>query len=149
MKTVIMTGAFTVLMFAANAQKLKESEVPESVKKAFNQKFANAKEVKWSKESSDEFEAEFKNSKLEQSANFNSSGKWLVTETEIMDSQLPSSIQATISQEFPGYKIAETEKAENSEGSLFYEVELEKGKIKYEVQLSGEGKVLKKEEVKK
>ena len=44
--------------------------------------------------------------------------------------------------------IEEAEKAEILDKGMFYEVELEKGKLSYEVQFSAEGKVLKKEEKK-
>jgi len=132
----------------SSAQKLKESEVPEAVKNAFHQKFSGAKEVKWSKESAAEFEAEFEVGEQEQSATFDNTGKWTGTETEIKKSELPATVQATISKEFSGYKIDEAEKAESPDKDSFYEVELKNGKLKYEVQLSGDGKVIRKEEMK-
>lgn len=132
----------------AQAQKLKENEVPKAVKESFVKRFPKAKEVKWSKESATEFEAEFEIDETGQSVNFDQAGKWLVTETEIKSSQLPAAVQATITKEFAGYKIEEAEKAETSDKGMFYEVELEKGELNYEVQISSEGKVLKKTEKK-
>jgi hypothetical protein len=148
MKTSILICLVILVSGLANAQKLKEAEVPEVVKKAFNEKFKNVKEVKWSKESPTEFEAEFEAGKQEQSANFDNTGKWLVTETEIKTAELPQAVHASIAKEFAGYKIEEAEKAETSDKGSFYEVELKNGKVKYEVQLSADGKVLKKEEMK-
>jgi len=100
--------------------------------------------VKWSKEGATEFEAEFEINKRAQSANFDTKGKWLVTETEIKKSDLPPSVQVTIEKEFPGYKIEEAEKAESWDNGSFYEVELKNGKLKYEIQLTADGKVIKK-----
>jgi len=140
---------FSLLSGLTNAQKLKEAELPEAVKKSFAEKFKNVMDVKWSKENATEFEAEFKIGKQEQSANFDQTGKLLVKEYEIKESEVPHAVQATISKEFAGYKIEEVEKAESSDKGNFYEVELKNGKQKYEVQISPEGKVLKKEEVKK
>jgi len=148
MKTTILICLVSLVYGFANAQQIKEAEVPDAVKKSFAQKFKNAKEVKWSKENSTEFEAEFKVGKQEQSSNFDNSGKWLVTETEIKTSELPEAVQTAISKEFAGYKIEEAENAETSDRGNFYEVELKNGKVKYEVQISGDGKVLKKEEMK-
>jgi Putative beta-lactamase-inhibitor-like, PepSY-like len=148
MKTTILVCLVSLMASLANAQKLKESEVPEAVKKAFVQKFKDAKEVKWSRESPTEFEAEFEVGKMEQSANFDNAGKWLVTETEIKSSELPHSVQAAIAKEYAAYKIEEAEKVESADHGTLYEVELKNGKLKYEVQLSAEGEVLKKEEVK-
>lgn len=132
---------------AAYSQKLKETEVPEAVKVSFVKSFPNIKSVKWSKESETEFEAEFKNGSVQQSANFDTSGKWLVTETEIKKTDLPPLVQAAIKKEFDRFKIEEAEKVETTEGVL-YEVELEKGEVTYGVQFSKDGKVLKKGEKK-
>ena len=132
----------------AQAQKLKENELPKAVKESFTKLFPKAKEVKWSKENATEFEAEFEVNETEQSVNFDQAGKWLVTETEIKSSQLPSAVKSTITKEFAGYKIEESEKAETSDKGMFYEVELEKGELNYEVPISTDGKVLKKTEKK-
>lgn len=145
---------YTMLFFVlalssgyAQAQKLKESEVPVAVKSAFAKRFPAVKHATWSKEDVTAFEAEFEVNHLEQSANFDAAGTWLATETEIKKGDLPSAVQATLSKEFAGYKIEEAEKAETSTG-VFYEVEVEKGKTTYEVQISLEGKVLSKKEEK-
>ena len=149
MRIIIMIAVVSLISVLTNAQQLNESEVPEVVRKAFIQKFANVKEVKWSKESDNEFEAEFEINEHEQSANFDSSGKWLVTEIGIKNAELPQPVQATITKEFAGYKIDEAKKGESADKGIFYEVELKSGKIKYEVQLSVDGKVIKKEQMKK
>ena len=148
MKKIVLVCAVILLAGLAQAQKLKESDVPSAVKESFAKRFPKTKEVKWSKESATEFEAEFKSGDMEQSANFDQAGKWLVTETEIKKSELPQAVQATIGREFAGFKIEEAEKAETFDKGMFYEVELEKGELNYEVQLSADGKILKKEEKK-
>jgi hypothetical protein len=139
--------AFVTLVFAGYGQKLKQDEVPAAVKNSFNKKFPGIKGVEWSKESASEFEAEFEVSGNEQSANFDQSGKWLETETEIKKSALPANVQATIKKEFPDFSIEEAEKAETADG-MIYEVEIEKGEVNYEVEISTDGKVIKKEEKK-
>ena len=132
----------------AQAQKLKESEVPKAVKDAFAKRFPNTKGIEWSKESETEFEAEFKAGGKEQSANFDQSGKWLVTETVIKKADLPQSVQTALTKEFAGYKVEEAEKVETANDGTQYEVALEKGELNYEVLFSADGKVLKKEEKK-
>lgn len=132
----------------AQAQKLKESEVPKAVKDSFDKRFDNAKGVEWSKESETEFEAEFKNAGKEQSANFDQAGKWLVTETEIKKTDLPQAVQVAIAKEFAGYKIEEAEKVETANEGTQYEVAVEKDELNYEVVFSSAGKVLKKEDKK-
>jgi hypothetical protein len=145
MKRIALLCAVIFVAQLTYAQKLKESEVPAAVRSTFARNFPKATGTKWSKESDTEFEAEFKNGSLEQAANFNQNGDWLITETEIKMSELPAAVTSTISKEFPGYKIQETEKAETPGEGSFYEVELKKDKIKSTVQISADGKVLKKE----
>lgn len=145
MKKTILIGVGVLLSGLANAQKLKESAVPPAVQSAFIKKFPNAKTVVWSKESETEFEAEFKNGALAQAANFETSGKWVVTETEIKKSDLPGAVAKAIEKDFAGYKIEESEKVEKPGTAAFYEVKVEKGEMAYDVQISAEGKVMKKE----
>ena len=120
----------------------------EAVKDAFAKRFPNTKGIEWSKESETEFEAEFKAGGKEQSANFDQSGKWLVTETVIKKADLPQSVQTALTKEFAGYKVEEAEKVETANDGTQYEVALEKGELNYEVLFSADGKVLKKEEKK-
>lgn len=145
MKKIGFICVAVLLYGVSHAQKLKESAVPAAVKSSFMKKFPNAKAVNWSKESATEFEAEFKNGTTEQAANFDASGNWVVTETEIKKSELPTAVVKAIAKDFPGYKTGESEKVEKPNTALFYEVSVEKGEISYSVQITPEGKILKKE----
>ena len=78
------------------------------------------------------------------SSNFGLDGKWLATETEIKLSELPQAVTTTLSKDYAGYKINEAEKVETPDKGIYYEVALAKGKLKVEVELNTEGKVLKK-----
>jgi len=149
MKRIMLFSVACLVAGFAGAQKLKESEVPTAVKQTFAKNFPKAKEVKWSKEGTSEFEAEFENAEMEQSANFDQTGKWLETETEIKKSELPKAVEAAITKEFAGYTLHEPEKVESPGKPLLYEMELKKDKVTYEVQFSADGKVVKKEEKKK
>jgi hypothetical protein len=148
MKKIILFSVACVVAGLADAQKLKSSDVPAAVQEAFAKHFPKAKEVKWSKEGTTEFEAEFESANLKQSANFDKTGKWLETETIIKNSELPQAVQAAIAKDFAGYKIEEPEKFESPGQAALYEMELEKNKVTYEVQFSADGKVVKKEEKK-
>lgn len=148
MKTIIIPVAALLIVSSACAQKLRESEVPVVVKEAFTKQFASIKKVKWSKESENEFEAEFKSSQGEQSANFDMNGNWLVTETEMSEKSLPAAVLATIKREFAGYEVEETEKAETPDNGTFFEVKLEQGKKAIVAQITTDGKVQKTEEEK-
>ncbi len=146
MKQLVILCTALSLSGMVSAQKLKESEVPAPVQAAFKKNFPTAKGVEWSKENESEFEAEFKNGSVETAANFDASGKWLITETEIKKSELPAAVQAAVKKDFTGYDIEEVEKAETPDKEMLYEVKLEKGENTITLQLSKDGKVLKKEE---
>ena len=148
MKNIILMCSVCLSAGFIQAQDLKASEVPSSVKQSFAARFPNVKDVKWSKESATEFEAEFKSNGSEQSSNFDQAGKWLATETEIKKSELPQAVQAAITKDFSGFKIEEAEKTETADQGMCYEVALEKGEINYEVLFSAAGKVINKEEKK-
>jgi uncharacterized membrane protein YkoI len=143
MKHTFLVFALFTLAFAAQAQK-KNDKIPSGVKDSFAKRFPGVEHVKWSKENDTEFEAEFKNNGKEQSATFDQTGKWLETESEIKKSELPAIVQATIAKEFAGYRIEESELTETADGT-FYEVEVEKGKLEYEVKISPDGKLISKE----
>jgi uncharacterized membrane protein YkoI len=148
MKKYIMLFSIGLAALSCDAQKLKDTDVPALVKEAFTKKFSDAKKVSWTKEGESEYEAEFMKNGTEYSANFNAQGNWLETETEIKEASVPQAVRATISKEFPGYKIEEVEMSETAENGTAYEFELEKKELSYEVLVSKDGKVIKKEEKK-
>jgi len=148
MKKIMLLSVACLVAGLAGAQKLKASDVPAAVTEAFAKNFPKAKEVKWSNEGTSEFEAEFEIAALEQAANFDKTGNLLETETEIKKSELPQAVQAAIAKEFAGFTLDEPEKVEIPGKALLYEMELKKDKVKYEVQFSADGKVVKKEEMK-
>ena len=144
MKKISGINTLCLLILVGCSQK--KIEAPTAVKTSFEELFPTATDVKWSKESDTEFEAEFKVGDVQKSSNFDSTGKWLVTETEIKISDLPASVQSAINNEFSGYSIEEAEAVETAEAGMFFEVALEKGESSLEVQISADGQVLKKEE---
>ncbi|GAB4038567.1 PepSY-like domain-containing protein [Spirosoma gilvum] len=145
MQKIMLVGVAILLSGVSHAQTLKESAVPAAVKSSFTKMFPNAKSVKWSKESKTEFEAEFKNGTLTQAANFDASGSWVVTETEIKKAELPAPVAKAIAKDFAGYKTGECEKVEKPNKPMYFELKVEKGETGYVLEISPDGKILKKE----
>ncbi len=112
---------------------------PAAVQKAFTQKFEGASNVKWGKESSNEYEAEFTMNEVKMSANFSSEGTWLETETGIEVKQLPEKVIDAISETYPGWEIIEADRIENVKKGLQYEVNLKSGTKKKEIIFTPEG----------
>ena len=73
MKTTIATIALCLGFTIANAQDMKEAEVPANVKKGFATKYPSSKVDQWEKEGA-EYEAEFHLNKVESSAVFTADG---------------------------------------------------------------------------
>ncbi|MFC0876204.1 PepSY-like domain-containing protein [Saccharicrinis sp. FJH2] len=145
MKSVTLTIALlSALMLNACGQP--NVKVPEQVKAAFAKKFPNAKHVEWGKESETEWEAEFRINGMEYSANYDTSGKWLETESEISKKDLPESIKNTITKDFSGYKTDEAEISETRDG-VFYEIKLERKGEALEIVFNKSGKVIKQKKI--
>jgi hypothetical protein len=122
-------------------------------KHAFQQKFPNARNVSWGKETPNVFEAEFTLHGKHVSANFDKQGNWKETKTPIPNRKLPNAVKraykkghkmAALKQAFkvaqPGKTVYELEvKMNGNENSGIYElVYTSNGKLVNEGSESGE-----------
>ena len=148
MKRIIYLLLSVALMSnLANAQKISADKVPAAVSSAFKSKFPTATKVSWEMENETEYEANFKLNGEEVSANFDNTGKWLETETEIKVSALPTAIQSALKNEFLGFKVEEASKIESVKNGNCYEAEIEKGEETFDMLFTPEGKVISKTKV--
>lgn len=129
----------------ASAQKMNESDVPESVKSAFAKKYPGAKVEKWEKEGAD-YEAEFDLNKVESSAVFDSGGNFKELEQEIRTSTLPKAVTDYCAKTYAGYKLTEAAKITGSTGKVMYEAEMSKDKEEFDVLFDEKGNFIKKSE---
>lgn len=123
MKTIIVIFSIAVLILSANAQKLKESDVPAPVKTKFTSMYPNVTGAKWEMENS-KYEAEFKENSVETSVLFEAGGTYVQTEVEIPISSLPAGVNSYASKNLPGKKIAEATQITSADGSVSYEAEI-------------------------
>lgn len=122
MKKLIVIVALSLGVGSANAQKVKEADVPSAVKDGFTKSFPNSKVEQWEKEDGN-FEAEFDLNKVETSALFDATGKLLETEVEIKVSELPKAVSEYITKNVPGKKIKEASKITDAAGKVWFEAE--------------------------
>jgi hypothetical protein len=116
------------ILFSAST--LKAIEVPDAIKKAFQQKFPTAKKVKWEKEGSNDYEASFLLNGKELSALYSPDGQLKETETEISISELPKAVVDALNKKYPNVKIDEAAKIERADNSIVYETEVKINKKK-------------------
>ena len=139
---LLLTVAF--MSSAAYAQKIAADKVPAAVISAFKAKFPTVTKASWEIENTNEYEAGFKLNGKEVSANFDITGKWLETETEIKVSALPASVQLALSKDFAGFKIKEASKIEHLIDGNCFEAEVAKGNETFDVLFTADGKLLRK-----
>lgn len=143
MKTMLMVAASMLTVSFANAQKIKESEVPQSVKDSFTKKYSGAKVEKWEKEGAD-YEAEFHLKKVESSALFDANGTFKELEQEIKTSELPKAVTDYCTKNFVGHKLSEASKITDATGKVMYEAEMSKGKEHFDALFDDQGNFIKK-----
>lgn len=148
MKTTIATIALCFGFIYANAQHLKEAEVPANVKEGFAKKYPGSKVKVWEKEGAD-FEAEFDLNKVESSAVFGADGTFKELEQEIKTSALPKAVTDYCTKNYAGYKLSEAAKITDADGKVMYEAEMEKDKMQFDALFDANGNFVKKTEATK
>ena len=140
MKKIIIILFACAFVFSANAQNLKESDVPSAVKNTFSSMYPNVTNAKWEMENG-KYEAEFKENSVETSVLFEANGTYTQTEVEIAVSLLPSGVNDYVTKKFRDSKITEAAKITSSNGTVTYEAEIGKSDYLFD----SNGNFLKKE----
>ena len=113
---IVLIVASSMISVSAFCQK----NPPENVKAEFTKKYASAESVKWGSEVKNEWEAEFKIDGKKMSASFDNTAKWIESETEITEKELPATVISTLNKDFQGYRKGDIEIFENNFCSLIF-----------------------------
>ncbi len=124
MKKSILLVAFGFAVITANAQKMKEAEVPAPVKVGFTKTYKDVKVKEWVKENGN-YEAAFDYNKNEMSVLIDANGNIKETETEIAVSALPKAVSEYAAKNVAGKKIKEASKIVDAKGKVTYEAEID------------------------
>lgn len=104
--------------------------VPEqTITKAFDEKYPNAGRVEWETKTGYQV-AEFKVNGNDTEAWFDTSGKWLMTKTEISFGQLPELVRTDLKADanvYKNWKIEDIDKLERPDAATIYIIEVEQG----------------------
>jgi hypothetical protein len=147
-KLIVLISACLLISLMGFTQKIAPEKVPAPVKKAFTEKFPAAIDATY-KISNNCYKVIFNDKGVETCANYSPTGKWLQTETEISESDLPKEVTASIAKDFADFKISAVTKIETPDKPLFYTMDLKRGNEGYNAQFSPKGDVLKKTPLKK
>ncbi len=136
---LILVAAFTVTLSAQDVN------VPKEVKEAFTQKYPNVMNVKWSKENSEEFEAEFTLNGVKTSVVLDEEGDIEETETAVTIGDLSGNVISYVKDNYKGYDITEAAKIVDEDGNVFYEAEISKGESRTDLLFDTAGNPVKKQ----
>lgn len=123
MNKLILISAVLICALRAEAQSIKERDVPAAVLTSFSALAPHASKVKWENEDG-MYEGYFLTDKKETSLLFSRDGILVQTENEISLADLPSGVQEYISKQHPGATIEEASKVTDIYGVVSYEVEV-------------------------
>lgn len=149
MRTLILTCiALFLLLGQLAAQDLAAKDVPAAVTSGFKSKFSDAADVKWKKNKSGKYEADFKLSGKKAEAKFLADGKWDSSERRVEADQLPAAAADYVKKNYGTYQIVWVEWQEKSDAQNRYEVKLKKDKTEAELVFDEQGKFIKKKDKK-
>lgn len=140
MKTMKIFMLLALVSFAANAQDLSNSEVPNEVKSAFDKAYSGASDVEWEK-SADNFNVEFDLDRMDYEIWYSAAGKVLKMEQEVKENDLPASVKNALKSNYSGFKIEDAEMRKEG-NTTTYKVELDKGNEEKDVLFDEAGKVI-------
>ena len=146
MKKLILVASSLSLINVAKAQDLKENQVPDLVKQSFSKVYPNIKVDTWEKEAVN-YEAEFHLNNVESSTLFSEQGNFIELEQEIVLTDLPKAAIDYCHLNYKDYKLNEAAVITDVYKKATYEVELKKGKEKFDLLFDEQGNFIKKEEL--
>jgi hypothetical protein len=125
---------------------VRAQDIPATVESAFDKRFTKAEAVVWDELEESQFTATFILAGLEMSARFDADGIWQSTTLYLDQTDVPSAVQKTVAKQFPEYDMYDVVRVEEPNWK-YYEMTLESEEDALVVQVSEEGKILKKEAI--
>ena len=147
-KIIVLLSVCLLFAFAGYTHTIPAEKVPGPVKEAFAKKFPAATSIAYTMEKTD-YKVSFKDKAVGKSANFNSKGDWLETQTIMIEADLPKVVLTSVATNFVGFVMTDITKIDGPDNVLNYEMHLKKGTVAEKVKFSPKGEILKKTPLKK
>ncbi|MBR9999885.1 MAG: PepSY-like domain-containing protein [Cyclobacteriaceae bacterium] len=120
---LILIFAITGFFMQAQAQDLKEIDIPMAVTAAFDKSYPTIETVDWIKSGSN-FEAEYKADTLNRSVTYNSTGTLVETNMEILEADLPATVMEYVNENHKDNVVSETSEIKDANGIVTYETKI-------------------------
>ena len=140
MKILYLMMAVLFLSVQAEAQSVRNKDIPDKVKQSMESMYPQASKVQWEMHDG-MYEASFMVNDKKTSVVFSNQGQFSESETEIAMDQLPELAQYYVTYHLSSETIEEIEMETDAHGVVTYEVETDGGEYLF----SAEGKLLSKE----
>lgn len=126
----------------AQEKKIKEALVPESVLKAYKEKYKKLPVNAWMQEE-DMYHAVFEKGEGKYKATYTSDGKWTQTSTKIKEEAVSGAVKKAVKNtEWKDWKLSESYKVETPEFKKLFVLHLKKGKEKKILSFDPTGKAI-------
>lgn len=140
MKWFLLSVLFISSGLLVCSQDIKPNNVPSIVKNTLMATFPDATDIDW-KKTQNLFEADFDVAHTEYSALIDAAGKIVMVKKDVLLTELPTAVAATIRKDFNGFTVEDSEKIEKA-GKVFFQIEMEKSNQKLKPVFSAEGQLL-------
>jgi len=120
---LILTFAFVGFFMQAQAQNLRAIDIPLAVTDAFEKAYPSIQAVDWNKDGIN-FEAEYITDSLNRSVTYNSSGKLIETNMEILEASLPAHATEYLNDNYKDDEVTESSVITDAYGIVTYKTKM-------------------------
>lgn len=129
MKKLVLTLIFLIpfVYYNANAQELKENEVPKIIVENFKKKYPNVFVHEWElKKKTMVYEAEFIMKGKSYEAQYTKNGEWIKTERDINKYEIPEPVWDSLNKsQYAKWKIDDLEELSTPKHEIIYKIKVE------------------------
>ena len=148
-KTLFALAAFVLLAVTANAQVVRDADVPQTVKSKMAEMFPTASAVVWTRDMPGFISSDFVQNKTKMSATFSTSGSWVSTETFIKQDSLPAAANKYLLTTYADGKVTQCAKSQSVSQQTFECRVKSKTAGEYDIVFDPQGNVIMKTAVEK
>ena len=148
MKHICIQGTFRLVLILGLAMMTEscaysqDDQQLQKAQDAFSEKYPEAKDVEWERDSNGNYEAQFELESTKLRADFDKSGNWIETEQSIEFDDLPKNIQQLVEAKYKKEGIVEIEKVNHHQKGNFYDVEFKAPGKNKDVEISEAGEII-------